>query len=160
MRFKPSLGRWLWFYPAAAGVNLILMYNMSGTYGPLHTVANLAGVVLIIAGILVFYPLLFTRYELGENELVIKQGLSEPLRIPYRNIHSVNVRLVKDSWDIPGTVRSLMSLDAIEVLYSGGRKTRSVILITPKDKDAFRRELEGRLETDGQNASKVYQYEV
>ena len=160
MKFKPTLGRWLWFYPAAAGVNLFLMYDMRGSDSFLSIIGNLFSVVLIIAGAMVFYALLFTQYELGENDLIIKHGMSGPLKIPYKNIHSVKVKFSDDPWDLPSRARRLMSLDALEVLYSIGKKTRSVILICPKDKDGFHRELEERLETGGESPERSYQYEV
>ena len=160
MKFKPTLGRWLWVYPLAVCINLVFMYNYSGPDSFLSIVFDLVSVVLIIAGAIVFYSLLFTRYELGENELIIRHAMSEPIKIPYKSIHSINVIYMKDMLDFPSNIRSLMSLDALEVWYLSGKRNRSVILISPKDKEEFQRELEGRLEVGGANAERSYQYEV
>ncbi|MCL2852921.1 MAG: PH domain-containing protein [Defluviitaleaceae bacterium] len=161
MKFKPTLGRWLWFYPAAAGVTLFLMYSWSGGEPSFYiTIANLAGVILLIAGVMVYYALLLTSYELGEHEIIIRYGLSGPLKIAYNRIHSVKVKSDDDVPDLLSMLRNAMLLGALEIKYSIGRKTGSVVLISPKDKEVFRRELEMRLRFGDAEDVRSYKYEV
>ena len=159
MKFKPTLGRWLWAYPTAAVLTIVLMYSWSGS-GFFAAVVNLAGVILLITGVLIFYALLLTRYELSENELIIRYGLSGPLRIPYSMIRSVKIKIEDDPLDLFSIFRNVMLLEALEITYSIGKKTRSVVLISPKDNENFRTELEKRLRSSEADSLKGLQYEV
>ena len=86
-----------------------------------------------------FIPLWFrTYYEFGESELIIRCGLGKGMRVDYSRI--VSVSGTKNPLSSPA-----LSMDRLEIkyVYISGKSTDTV-LISPKDKDGFIRQLAER----------------
>jgi Bacterial PH domain len=112
--------------PLMIGIPLLIASDVSRSLGLALTIigANTALVILLLT-----YPL---RYEILSSELTVRCGLRR-WRIPLSSIQ--DVRPTRNSSSAPA-----WSLDRVQIDYLKDEETRS-ILISPKDKSAFMREL-------------------
>lgn len=85
---------------------------------------------------LVLWVFLGTKYAFLEDCLLVRSG-PYARRLPYANISSV-----KPSKDISSA--PALSLDRLALTVSNGKYVTDVILISPKDKEAFLQELKKR----------------
>nr|MBQ4319947.1 PH domain-containing protein [Clostridia bacterium] len=134
MKFKSKVD-W-WFYLVAAVLTVIpavLAVMMITERQPLWLPVCL---FIVIDALLVYPSLVGTYYILEENELIVKSGLSTLTKVPYRYIVSVNE--TRNPLSSPA-----LSLDRLEIRWAGEKK--GFVLISPKDKALFMRELNDRM---------------
>jgi len=98
-------------------------------------------VMIAVAGHLL--TVFFTKYTLGENELVIERHWPlRPVKIRYDAMRSA--RELQGLFDFPHRLYGA-SNKALEITYSGGKHGKNSLCVSPKDMETFKRELRDKM---------------
>jgi len=101
-------------------------------------ILTILGFITLFSSILLISSLINTYYVLGENELYIRYGVYYKLRIPYKNIISVNP---KRNWSAIQTLGHSADNLVIQYNNSGKKYFDKIIYISPETKEEFIRQL-------------------
>ncbi|MCL2852922.1 MAG: PH domain-containing protein [Defluviitaleaceae bacterium] len=104
----------------------------------------------VVPMLLIIPSWLNTYYVLDDDCLIVKSGLFRPRRIPYDKIRKA---APFRSWWIssPDLISPVFSFDMIELAYANPNFIHSII-IAPRDRDEFLRQLELRRQGPGGGA--------
>lgn len=124
--FRSAIDTWFWVVLVCSDVALVVAFVMTLASGSTEGVVIVA-VVSVVAMGLPLWLAFSTTYTVDANELLIRSGPFR-WRVPLAEIESVAPsRSVLSS--------PALSLDRLEIRYSGGRS----VLVSPVEKDAFTR---------------------
>lgn len=128
----PSKVDWLVMLPVLALPVIFVLTSIGASAAQSHGLAAALRALFLLTVVFTLWTLVGTSYTLDATTLLVRCG---PFRwqIPLREIQSVTV--TQDRRSGPA-----LSLDRLCIEYSGGRR----MLISPRDKDAFMRDLERR----------------
>jgi len=137
MTFKAKIDWWMHLLCAA-----LVIFNIFAVVCLIYGIAMDTAIAILL--IIIFTPVnifflipmwLNTYYFLGENELVVKCGITKAERVEYEQITSVDK--AREPVRAPAP-----SLDRIEVRYKAkSGKFSDKVIISPKDKEEFIKQL-------------------
>jgi len=119
------------FFPIATITNVISFITYGGLSLGIITFAS-----LVISVMMIIPMWANTYYILEDEELLIKCGLSEPVKIPYSSITST-----KETWSIMSSYSYALAFDRVDIKYGNDCKAS----ISPRNKQEFLRLLEDKI---------------
>ncbi|MCL1873667.1 MAG: PH domain-containing protein [Clostridiales bacterium] len=150
MKFKSKIDWWFHMLVLICLLASAFPIVLGIIYSIISSLIIGAAVMIALGGVIVL-PIYFnTYYTLEDTKLHIRSGLCINKRIPYQYIEGI-----KETRD-PAASAGL-SLDRIEIRYS----SQNMILVSPKDKQEFIRQLNQRmlkLEGKGNEGNNYYKY--